>query len=239
MPDYWIKYYIEILDDPKMATLPDRLWRRTSELFLLAGKFGKQGYLPETRQLAWVLRMNADDLDLDLRQIAATGIIQKTPDGWFVVNFAKRQAPVPPAVRMKKSRERKRKEQYYADDNGDVTNLLRNETQINRLTDNRLTDTDNVTPLTDAFVKAANILPHDLDKWTDAEQTMTRAGVLPVDVEYAVKKMDNDGLTYAGLWSVTNTAIWVKSRREKHQPIFADDKPGNGRAANRPPIQGV
>jgi len=27
MADYWIKLYHEIIDDPKMATMPDRLWR--------------------------------------------------------------------------------------------------------------------------------------------------------------------------------------------------------------------
>lgn len=31
MADYWLKLYIEILDDPKMATLPDRVWREKVE----------------------------------------------------------------------------------------------------------------------------------------------------------------------------------------------------------------
>lgn len=31
MANYWIKLYHEILDDPLMATMPDRLWRRTIE----------------------------------------------------------------------------------------------------------------------------------------------------------------------------------------------------------------
>ena len=59
MPDYWIKLYHEILDDPKMATLPDRLWRKVIEIFLIAGKLSpdKSGQLPETNQIAWLLRM--------------------------------------------------------------------------------------------------------------------------------------------------------------------------------------
>ena len=36
----WIKLYLEILDDPKMDLLPDWLWRRAIELFLLAGENG-------------------------------------------------------------------------------------------------------------------------------------------------------------------------------------------------------
>ena len=48
MADYWLKLYIEILDDPKMAVLPDRLWRRIIELFLIAKKLHMNGHLPET-----------------------------------------------------------------------------------------------------------------------------------------------------------------------------------------------
>lgn len=133
--DYWIKLYIEIIDDPKMATLPDRLWRRVIELFLLAGKYGKGGLLPNAKQLAWMLRMPPDDLELDLVQIASTGIIQQTPEGgWFVIQFETRQAPVPTAERMRKSRERTRHDQYEASPET-VTNPLLNVTQINRLTD--------------------------------------------------------------------------------------------------------
>ena len=132
---YWIKLYLAILDDSKMAVLPDRLWRRTIELFLLAGLYHKDGLLPDTNQLAWTLRMSTDDLTLDLQQIAATGIIERVVNGWMVVNFAKRQAASDPAERMRQMRERKQEQQYY----GDVTDSLRDVTQI---ADNRLTDTD-------------------------------------------------------------------------------------------------
>lgn len=133
MADYWIKLYHEITDDPKMATLPDRLWRRTIELFLLAGKLcaDKSGKLPDTRQLAWLLRMNTDDLQTDLDQLVATGIIQPIPNGWLVVNFQKRQSAATSTERVKQHRERKHERQYY----GNETDLKRNVTQINRLTE--------------------------------------------------------------------------------------------------------
>lgn len=240
MADYWIKLYLEIVEDPKMATLPDRLWRRSIELFLLAGKFGKGGALPETNQLAWVLRLPQDELEMDLRQISTTGIIEKTYDGWLVRNFAKRQAAAPAIERMRQMRTRKQKRQYYDDDNNDVTEQLRNVTQINRLTDNRLTDTYDVTelensPLSDVFTKITGTIPYQADKWMDAEQTMNRAGVQPIDIEYAIKKMQSDDLTVAGLWSVTNTAISMKSRRESGRPY---QEPKSGKR-NRLPISGV
>jgi len=128
MADYWMKLYIEVLDDPKMATLPDRLWRRIIELFLAAKRYNKDGELPETAQIAWILRVSPDDLSLDLRQIESMGIIKRLPDGgWYVVNFLKRQAAVGTNERVKSHRERKQHEQYS--DNEDVTNLKRNVTQ--------------------------------------------------------------------------------------------------------------
>lgn len=138
MADYWIKLYIEILDDPKMAMLPDRLWRRIAELFLLAGKLGKKGQLPDTHQIAWLLRMNADELDLDLKQIAGIGIIEQTTGGWYVKNFEKRQGPSSAAERKRAQRERARHSQYDDSHEGvtirdnSVSDIVR---QINRLTD--------------------------------------------------------------------------------------------------------
>jgi DnaD/phage-associated family protein len=135
MADYWIKWYHEIIDDPKMATLPDRLWRRFTELCLLAGRLctDKSGKLPDTRQLAWLLRMTTDELQGDLDQIAAIHLIEPIPNGWFIVNFEKRQRAATSTERVHQHRERKQRQQY----NGDETDLKRNVTQkqINRLTE--------------------------------------------------------------------------------------------------------
>ena len=145
MADYWIKLYHEIIDDPKMATLPDRLWRRTIELFLLAGKLSanKSGELPDTQQLAWLLRLSPEMLQSDLAELSSTGIVRATPTGWIIANFEKRQKAVDSTERSKKFRERKQNEKYY----GNETSLQRNVAQINRLTDNRLTETEQIKPL--------------------------------------------------------------------------------------------
>lgn len=135
MADYWMKLYIEILDDPKMATLPDRVWRRVIELFLVAKRLGKDGHLPETRQIAWMLRMSPDELDADLAQVVHTGIIEREVGGWFIPKFAQRQAPVPDAERKAQERDRKKSRQYY----GNVTDASRNVTQS---TEDRLTEAE-------------------------------------------------------------------------------------------------
>jgi DnaD/phage-associated family protein len=142
MANYWIKLYHEIIDDPKMALLPDRLWRRIIELFLLGGKHGKEGILPDTRQIAWELRMPLDELELDMRQIASTGIISKIEGGWKVNNFAKRQAASTDAERKRAQRDRERARQYSGESHEPVTKRDGHCETEYRLTDNRLTDTD-------------------------------------------------------------------------------------------------
>lgn len=125
---YWIKLYHEILDDPKMALLPDRLWRRTIELFVLAGRHDKDGLIPDTRSIAWELRLSTDDLEMDLKQIEATGIIQRVSNGWLIVNFEKRQSAVSGAKRVQQHRERQKKQQYYGDETQEKQDVTQNRT---------------------------------------------------------------------------------------------------------------
>ena len=123
MANYWIKLYIEILDDPKMATLPDRLWRRVVEMFLLAGRQNKQGQLPDDREIAWSLRVPTEELELDMVQLINTGIVQRTGTGYLVTHFEIRQDAATPTERWKEHRDRKRKDEYYS--NEDQTKIKR------------------------------------------------------------------------------------------------------------------
>jgi hypothetical protein len=111
---------------------------------LIAGREGLQGLLPDTPQLAWTLRMDTDDLAMDLNQLASTGMVERTPGGWLVVHFAKRQAPSQAAERKRQQRDRERHKQYTDDvtirDGQCDTQLSQPVRQINRLTDNRLTE---------------------------------------------------------------------------------------------------
>lgn len=223
MADYWIKLYHEILDDPKMAVLPDRLWRRVIELFLMAGRLHKDGLLPDTNQIAWMLRMPTDDLILDLQQIALTGIIERQVNGWKVVKFAKRQAAVPAKERMEQMRDRQHRQQYYGSDTQDVTQPLRNVTQITdiQITDNR-SDTDGaVGKLSAVFTQSTKILPYKLDKWSEACQMMFQGGVTSDTLQKTITKMMNPekgekALSITGPWSVVNMAI--ANQANGHEP---------------------
>jgi hypothetical protein len=77
----WIKLYLEILDDPKMGQMPDFLWRRAIELFLLAGENGNDGLLQPVSDMAWRLRVKEGDLNNSLRALSQVGVVHETRVG--------------------------------------------------------------------------------------------------------------------------------------------------------------
>ena len=110
-----IKLYIEILDDPKMGRLPNHLWRRAVEFFLLAGKNGNDVALPTVEEMVWILRLSEDKLLEDLHDLAEIGVVcacastagtgEAEPKIWMVTHFSKRQAAIPVAERVRRSRD--------------------------------------------------------------------------------------------------------------------------------------
>lgn len=117
----WIKLHIEILDDPKMGRMPDRLFRRTIELFLLAGKSdNNEGVLPPIEDIAWLLRVDEAVLLDDLHALQALDIVNEIEPGiWVVTHFSERQDPDTPAERVAKHRKNVTKR--YTTCNDDVT----------------------------------------------------------------------------------------------------------------------
>jgi DnaD/phage-associated family protein len=91
MKRQWIKLYLEIINDPKMGKLPDWLWRRAIELFLLAGENGDDGLLQPVTDLAWRLRTPEERLTASLVALSEVGVVHETPNGWVVTHFKDRQ----------------------------------------------------------------------------------------------------------------------------------------------------
>ena len=231
----WIKFYTEILHDPKMGRLTDRLWRRVGEIFLLAQEHNAGGYLPELPDMAWTLRTTCDALFEDLEALAAPGLeIVKRVDGqWFVTNFASRQDADSNAERQKRYRERKQKATYYGNDNvtNEVTNSIEgNNDALLRLRvdiegdlegeeEVEVTDDDGVAgdlaPLSIAFVNATQIpeLTGGPQKWFAALEEMHKAGVIPSDVTQAVQELRDRNYSIVGPRSIVNPSITVMSKR--------------------------
>ena len=144
---YWMKFYYETMDDPKVARLPDNLWRRFFECCLLAGETHLDGRLPPIADIAWRLRVDEETLQTEFKQLAESGLLEHQVDhvldegNWIVLNFAKRQAPLSNSDRVRRHRENQKKDHYYESSNvtstpgNKVCNGTRNEKATNRYTD--------------------------------------------------------------------------------------------------------
>jgi len=110
---YWIKLYHEILHDPKMARMDSELWRRTIELFLLAGETGDDGSLPCLEDMAWTLRANTEQLEIELIELQKVGIVSVVGSRYFVTKFAERQKPMTKAEYMQRKRDEEQRQEYY------------------------------------------------------------------------------------------------------------------------------
>jgi hypothetical protein len=104
----WIKLYVEALDDPKLAELPEVLCWRFAQLLLVAGESDEGGILPTSKRLAWRLRLDQAQLLDDLRAMSEVGIVCRQGERWKVTNFEKRQASLTEAERAAQYRSRKR-----------------------------------------------------------------------------------------------------------------------------------
>lgn len=174
MAGFWIKFYHEVLDDPKMATLPDRLWRRFYELCLIAGRADQNGEIPETKQIAWMLRMPADELQTDLDELVKLGLVKQTETGWFVTNFSKRQSKLDVNERVQRYRDDKKRNKYYQEPvTQPVTDVQQNVTQKERKIDID-TEREEERKKDDASLSDAAVSPEQLKAWQMAMGDMER-----------------------------------------------------------------
>lgn len=230
---YWIKLYHEIIDDPKMARLSDRLYRRLIELFLLAGEEDEKGRLPSLEDMAWKLRLTVDELIDDLMELQDCEFIYEKTGSviWYVTNFAKRQSPVPGKERVARFRDRKRKEEYY----GTRDKRAGNANETKRYTD---TDTDTeaeaeeeinpdgiYTELSVAFCNKTKLpeLTGGPQKWYESLTRMGKAGVQPIDIENAIDILRDKDYSIVRLSSVENTAIGEMSKRVGNNKSIDDE----------------
>lgn len=120
---YWVKLYVEILDDPKIMVLPPTLRWRFIECILQAKDHGTDGELPPADQMAWRVRDEAENVTADLDALVTHGLLIVTGGVYAVKRFTDRQKADSVAKRMQEYRKRKK------DGNGGVTQMLRDFTE--------------------------------------------------------------------------------------------------------------
>lgn len=228
--NYWIKFYCEVLDDPKMATLPDRLWRRFYELCLLAGKQNKDGLVPPVNQIAWSLRVEESQLTDDLNELVKLGLIAATHDGYLVVNFAKRQEKMSNTERQAKFRERLHKDEYYSNEN--VTARYAEVSHgVRQITDNReqITETDVEADVdiddNDISITFNSLYPGlqprtDKDKsaWNEAFVKLKDAGITPDIMRKAARELKEKDYKIAGPPGIVTPCMMTLARDETRIP---------------------
>ena len=141
---FWIKLYIQILDDPKMGALSDRLYRRAIEMFLMAGEIENKGHLPSEKDIAWRLRVPFDILHEDITLLIENNILEILDTGIHVKNFEKWQGEIPAKVRAEAYRDRKWKRLY----NGNETECDADKIRIDKNRENKIKrDAQNIAPV--------------------------------------------------------------------------------------------
>jgi len=101
---YWIKLWIDILQDRKMAELSDRLWRRFIELLLIAKAEDDAGLLPDLFWTARQLGLSEEALETDLVELGKIGLVAQKDGRWLVPKFMERQTAKGGAERKKRER---------------------------------------------------------------------------------------------------------------------------------------
>jgi hypothetical protein len=98
----YLKLTMRILDDYKIAHLPDHLWRRLIELRLIAvfeysewqerSDDFELGDLPPAPGIAWRLRISEDELARSLNELIAHRLLIVRPNGrYHLLDFAEKQ----------------------------------------------------------------------------------------------------------------------------------------------------
>lgn len=131
MSRLWIKLWVDMLADPKVARLPDWQWRKFVECLMLAGSHDDNGKLQPVDEMAWMLHLAPEKVEEALQSLSRVGVVRRETDGsWLVVNFNKRQDS-PSKERTRNWRKR------HSDGHGDThdsTSSSSSDSSINDLT---------------------------------------------------------------------------------------------------------
>lgn len=196
---YWVKFWVDTLDDARVASLPDWIWRKFFEFCLVAGEYGKDGYLPPVAQLAWRIRTTEGKCRDALQALSKVGAVVEKPEGWFIVAFPKRQAKVEDTERQ----QRHRKPSPYG--HTDVTDC---DTRRERDESDEIEDEDEESYqhqpfylMSRAFERALGIPVSYPQRWNAGVQQLIDKGITPEDVPALIQQLPTD-YTVTGPWSV-------------------------------------
>jgi len=96
----WIKLHTNLLDDPRLSSLPERAQLHYFKLLILAGRLDAGGSLIidgrklTDQEIAWMIRLsNVDKLTADLKLLKKNGLLLINGHGWEIGGFMEFQGP--------------------------------------------------------------------------------------------------------------------------------------------------
>jgi hypothetical protein len=225
----WIKLHLDILDDPKMGMLDELTAWLAVRLFMVAGKVGDDGRLPELRRIAWMLRMTEERLASGIQELMAVDIVTLQDDGcYYVTNFEKRQANDSAAERVRNSRVTEKLHESYQNKNKNQNRLEENRVEVEAESFTTTTTAIPVVddepvgilrPLADAFTRATH-LPEGSGGhlWVEGLQKLYEMGASPGDITLAVAQLTGKNYTISSPVSLINAVANVMRIREERKP---------------------
>jgi DnaD/phage-associated family protein len=109
-PPLWLKLWIDMLDDAKVAKMSDWQFRKFINSMLVAKECDKDGLLPSIQELAWRLRESEKQITKALTDLSSYGVVRfdAHTGTWLIVNFKKRQMVSDSVDRVRRYRERQK-----------------------------------------------------------------------------------------------------------------------------------
>lgn len=207
----WFRLDDDVVNDPKVQSLPDVLFRAWVNVLCVASKH--DGKLPALRDTAFILRVTDAKAAEILTKLCHAGLLDKEGETFVPHNWGKRQfktdaADTTSAVRQKRYRERHRN-----GDSNDDSNVTRN--AVTSVTDKR---------------------PHThTETHTEAEKKETRACALAVDDGWPADYREQFWAEYPNKVGKPKALAKLDLAR-KHGVKFADVMDGLDRyIASKPP----
>jgi hypothetical protein len=215
---YWIKFYLNLIDDPKFARLTDTAKAVYFELYILAGRSDAGGLITagensaSPRDIAWQLRRGEDLVNIGLSDLEAVGLISIADNEITVTRYADEQGP---AHTERKEQWRTRQERHREKAKIENSKELKTKKELNKDKDNNNNRLEG-----HADVTRDSRVTSDDDDYYDPEliKYISQETAIP-PTETNLKELKAKGLTFAEI------RLRVEDRRAKgYDTLFASVK---------------
>jgi hypothetical protein len=175
----WFRYHVSDLDNPAVQRLPGDLFKIRLNLLCLASRQRQAGALPSLDDIAFALRLPAEELERATDDLVERGFLARTETGFAFVDWSARQFLSDSSTpRVKRFRERRRN--VSEDDNETFSQPRRNRAETPSDSDSD-TDTDSQNARAGARGTQASQTPVDAGEPKPAPAETDLLGARPTE----------------------------------------------------------